>query len=107
MATTAVKPGTKRTTVTANEPVTTTNESSIVRNLSVEEFKEDLGIRSFEVVEGPNGRFMSSRGKSIGAVGKNYDSSLPKQVIVLDTDSGELFILCNRGESNYSVVETL
>ena len=102
MAQVATKKPQRNTKVVENELV-----SSIVRNLTIEEFKEDLGIKSFEVVQGPNGRFMSSRGKSIGAVGKNYDGDLPKQIIQLDTDDGELFILCNRGENNYSVVETL
>lgn len=99
-------PAAKNTKVGVTQAVTPTSE--IISNLTIGEFKADLGITEVQVVEGPNGRFMSSKGKSIGTVGKNTDLSQPLQVIVLQTDEGDVFILCNQGTGgDYNTVATL
>lgn len=75
-------------------------------NLSIQEFKDEQGIKSFEVVEGPNGRFMSSRGVSLGPVGKKTDLEEELQVIYSEKD--DLYILCNRGNGDdYKVIATI
>ena len=76
--------------------------------MTINEFKAELGIVEFQVVEGPNGRFLSSKGKSVGTVGKDTDLKEPLQIMVIDTEDGELAILCNQGTGGeYETVATL
>ena len=78
-------------------------------NYTVQEFKDLMGIGSFEVLKHKtNGKmFMGSKGKSIGAVSRSVNLAKEVQVIEIIGDGGEpLFILCNRGEgSNYEGVK--
>lgn len=86
----------------------TQDVSPILRNLTINEFKAELGVVEVQVVEGPNGRFLSSKGKSVGTVGTNTDLKEPLQVMIIDTEEGELAILCNQGTGgDYATVATL
>lgn len=109
MASTAIQNAGKKAVGQKNVPTPPADfKSEILGNLTIEEFKEEFGIGSFQVVEGPNGRFMSSKGKSIGAVGKDTDLEEELQIIELKTEKGNIYVLCNRGNGgDYAVVKTL
>lgn len=101
----AIKNAGKNVVNQATPPVEEKQEFPFV-NLTIQEFKDELGIKSFEVVEGPNGRFMSSKGKSLGPVGKKTDLNEGLQIIYSENDG--LYILCNRGNGgDYTVLATI
>lgn len=94
---------------TAQEPALDPND--ILANYTVEEFKESLGIASFEVLrhKTTGNMFLASKGGSIGTVSHKIDWKKDLQVIeIADRDGGEnVFILCNRGSNNYETIKTL
>lgn len=86
------------------------NPEDIVGNYTVAEFKELMGITTFEVLKHKTKgtRFMASQGGSIGTVARKIDLSKALQVIELVGEEGDpVYILCNRGEGNYEVEATL
>jgi hypothetical protein len=94
---------------TAQEQVLDAND--ILNNFTVAEFKEMLGIASFEVLKHKTlgTMFLASKGGSIGTVSHKIDWKKELQVIeIADRDGGEnVFILCNRGSNNYETFKTL
>lgn len=105
---------TKNTTKRGSQPVSlpvqaTQQESGILRNMTVADFKQELGLSKLQVIEGPNGKFLSNGVKSVGTVAKEYDPTAEKQIIEIKGDDGQnVFILCNVGNNDdYTVEETL
>lgn len=81
----------------------------ILNTLTVSEFKAANNCETMQVVESPKtGKlFVASKGKTLAAVSKNYDSSMSKEFIECKFDDVEETIWVLHNPSDTNVKETL
>lgn len=95
-------------------PAQTNYTGTITGNFSVDQFKSEMNVATFEVKENPNSGKLCMYGDNIsviGAVGVSFEPNAKKdelQVILLTTDEGqEIYILCKRGTGGISDWKTV
>ena len=79
------------------------------QKLSVSAFKEMHNADTLQVVKNPKTSklFITANGTTVGAVSKNYDSTLDKEFVeLIMEDTGET-VWCLHNPSNDNVQETL
>jgi len=105
----------KRNTVVKDQPVSkeTPKESeflgTIIANMSIKAFKAEVNVTKIEVKENPdptkNSLMYGDNMKVLGPCGNSYNDSLAEddlQIVVLETDGVETYILCKKGNGGIS-----
>jgi len=97
-------------------PTQTTQQDNyrgkIVANLTINQFKLDFGIKSFEVKQNPDtGALCMYDGVNVlGATGKKYDADLAAedlQIIKIEDEGEDVYVLTKRGSGGISDWDTL